>query len=108
MSWQHFLFAEMMGLKKHLLLAGSIEVPPDTALYEPILLQIYVRQRHNIWLEDFWLTGYGPQTRVVYSSDKERRIVYLVEESLSKGQPVLIGCTSVEESEQLHLLMRAK
>ena len=49
-------------------------------------LQIYVRQRHNFWLEDFWLTRLGPQTRIVYSSDKERRIVYLVQESLSRGQ----------------------
>lgn len=73
-----------------------------------VLMQIYVRQRHNFWLEDFWASGLGTHTRVVYSSDKERRIVYLVEESLSRGQPVLIGCTSVEESEQLHLLMRAK
>lgn len=70
-------------------------------------LQIYTRQQHSLWLEDFWILGRS-RTRVVYSSDKERRIVYLVRESLCKGQPVLIGCTSVEESEQLHLLMRAK
>jgi len=75
------------------------------------MLQVYMDAWTPRFIRSPWVHFDGRRVArhaLAYRSNKEKRVVALTVEALQKGQPVLIGTSSVEESQALDDLLRAK